>query len=261
MEKMYKFFSIKESEVRKVYYFMGRKFLSLRTFGEGNLRASMMANSVMKMHSTSFDKYKGVNAGKDVYLIATGPSLADFAPPSIGKSENDVYVGVNKAFMFDKVNLDFLFIQDFGTKDFIYNLLSDRYSNIVKFFGMVFRDGLQIPESLALKLKANRYYTSDICKPHRFAYDISTQPLGDFNSVVFSAMQFILWTNPEKIFLVGCDCSSGYFDDRKNAHSLNHLIKNWVELKKFAEKYYPETKIFSINPIGLKGVFEDVFYK
>ena len=83
--------------------------------------------------------------------------------------------------------------------------------------------------------------------------------LGDFNSVSFSAMQFILWTNPNKIYLVGCDCSSGYFDKTKSTTSMNKLIGNWIMLKKFAETYYPDTKIISVNPVGLKGVFTDLY--
>ena len=30
-------------------------------------------------------------------------------------------------------------------------------------------------------------------------------------------------------------------------------------MKKFAEVYYPETEIISVNPIGLKGLFRDVY--
>lgn len=258
MKIISKLFNVEENEIRRKYYFMGHKFLSLRNFNDRNLKSLMLTNSIMKMHSNSFDKYKGVNTGKDVYLIATGSTLADFIPP---RKNNAVFVGVNKAFMYDKIKLDFLFIQDFGTKGYIYNLLSEKYSKIVKFLGIILNDDLFIPESLALKLNANRYYTSTLFKSHRFEYDISTYPLGDFLSVVFPAMQFILWTNPDKIYLVGCDCSSGYFDDKKNSHSLTHLIKNWIELKTFAKKYYPETKIFSINPVGLKGIFSDIFYK
>ena len=30
-------------------------------------------------------------------------------------------------------------------------------------------------------------------------------------------------------------------------------------MKEFAETYYPDTEIISINPVGLKGVFKDEF--
>lgn len=40
---------------------------------------------------------------------------------------------------------------------------------------------------------------------------------------------------------------------------MNKLIGNWIMLKKFAETYYPDTKIISVNPVGLKGIFTDLY--
>lgn len=252
-----KLFKISEDGVHKTYNFMGIKFHK-RVFDKSDyrlaIRAAMLANSVAKIHSYSFDKYKNINEGKSVALIATGPTLSQYK-----QIPNVVNVGVSKSFLFDKLNLDYLFIQDFNSKDYICRLLEEKYSHIKKFIGILPQSNLIIPESLALKLKASRYFTDEICKPHQFAYDISSTMLGDFNSVSFSAMQFILWTNPDKIYLVGCDCSSGYFDKTKSTTSMNKLIGNWIMLKKFAETYYPDTKIISVNPVGLKGIFTDLY--
>lgn len=252
-----KLVEITEDGVHKTYNFMGIKFHK-RVFNKSAyrlaLRAAMFANSVAKIHSDAFAEYKNCNEGRAIALIATGPSLSHYTPiPDV------VNVGVNKAFLFDNIKLDCLFIQDFNAKDYIYRLLDEKYSHIKKFFGFLPQSNLIIPESLALKLKAKRYYTDEICKPHAFAFDISTTMLGDFNSVSFSAMQFILWTNPAKIYLVGCDCSSGYFDKTNSAQPMNYLAENWIKLKEFAQVYYPDTKIVSVNPVGLTGVFEDLF--
>lgn len=250
-------FNVIDDGVHRTYSFMGINFHK-RVFNKSDyrlaIRASMLANSVAKIHSESFAKYKNCNESKSVALIATGPSLTSYTP-----IKDVITIGVNKSFLFDKLNLDYLFIQDYNSKDYIYRLAEDKYSHIEKFIGLLPQSDLVIPESLALKLKAKRYYTDEIIKPHRFAFDISTNMLGDFNSVSFSAMQFILWTNPQKIYLVGCDCSSGYFDKTKSTSSMNVLIGNWILLKKFAETYYPDTQIISVNPVGLKGIFTDLY--
>ena len=43
------------------------------------------------------------------------------------------------------------------------------------------------------------------------------------------------------------------FEER---HHIKHM-DGWTKLKKFVQIYYPETKIISINPVGLKGVFDE----
>jgi hypothetical protein len=37
------------------------------------------------------------------------------------------------------------------------------------------------------------------------------------------------------------------------------IYEGWKDLKKFAQIYYPDTEIISINPVGLKGLFTDVY--
>lgn len=72
---------------------------------------------------------------------------------------------------------------------------------------------------------------------------------------------------PKKIYLVGCDCSlGGYFNNEKlnkkekqNYLNTVEIIENWKKLKFFANRYYPDTEIISINPVGLKGVFKDIY--
>ena len=120
-----------------------------------------------------------------------------------------------------------------------------------------------IPESHAIKAKALRYRTDWVDIPGfqpQFAYDISTQPLGCFGSIVFPALQFALWTHPKRIYLVGCDCTTnGYSYDKKDKNFLpvNTIIETYKKFKQFAQKYYPDVEIISINPVGLKGLFKD----
>ena len=139
----------------------------------------------------------------------------------------------------------------------------------IKFYGLTTEfDGQYhrvIPENHALSANALRYRTdwednteTFQCK---FAYDISTQPLGCFGSIVFPALQFALWTNPKRIYIVGCDCSNtGHFDKSKS-DNLSYLIHPWKIFKEFVQIYYPETEIISVNPVGLRGLFTDIDQK
>lgn len=111
-----------------------------------------------------------------------------------------------------------------------------------------------IPEYQIEKANAELYYTT---YPDRtFYHDLTCFPLADFGSVVFPAFHFALWTHPEKIFLVGCDCSSTYFDGT-TGNPFDYLVDGWEKAKQFANLYYPDVNIISINPRGLTGLFED----
>lgn len=97
--------------------------------------------------------------------------------------------------------------------------------------------------------------------PGFISYDISSHPLVDYQSVVFPALQFALWTNPKTIYLVGCDCTSGvgHFDSEKpNWLDLETVFAGYDDIKSFARKWYPDTRIVSVNPVGLKGKFEEM---
>jgi hypothetical protein len=180
-----------------------------------------------------------------------------------------IHIGVNKAFAFDKLALDYLFMQDYpAVKGYI-----ERANNYLpgmcrKFYGIIsdlsFEANTCIPNHEADKADALRYYTGHPITP--FYEDIASMPLPNFNSVVFSALSLAFYTNPRKIFLVGCDVtlSQGYFDNSKSLLSndtLFHISENirlgWRNAKAFAGRCYPETEVISINPVGLKGMFED----
>lgn len=219
---------------------------------------------VSKTHEKTFGKYKNKHYGQDIVLIATGPSLNKFHPLC-----NTINIGVNKAIFYDKIKFDYFFAIDYyATKSYINEL--EKYPNIKKFYGVAPKtpfgykrwenSKLIIPESLILKHQANKFFTYQKIPylPISFNTDIDKTWLVDGGSCIFSAMQFALFTNPKRIYLVGCDCSSGYFDGKAGANA-SHLVKSWKELKKFAEIYYPDTEIISVNPVGLKGMFKDLY--
>ncbi len=219
------------------------------------------ALSVYNLHQQVFPKYKNIHQGKEVVLVATGPSLNDYIP-----IEGAVHVGVNKAFEYNQVAFDFLFLQDYSgqTPTYIDEFVNNKSKG--KFIGILDSDFYAqsvIPENYSAFQNVNRYYIDSVNKKKNFTYDIASQPLGDAKSIAFAAMQFILWTQPRKIYLVGCDCShSGYYTNTEtNYLEVDIVLDGWKRLKKFIEIYYPEIEIVSVNPVGLKGLFNDIITK
>ena len=231
-----------------------------------NLSNLWHVQRVKKLHSETFKKFKNINSEKDIVIVCTGPSLNNFIP-----IKDAIYIGVNKAFAFDKINLDYLFMQDYvGSKKYIEDSFPYKNKNLIRFYGIepVYKiPYFTIPESVSLRHNALRYYChssfSDTPElPDIFAYDLCSEELYAKGSTVFPAIQFALYTNPKRIFLVGCDCSaSGHFDTKDNTSDLSNLISHWKKLKQFIQEYYPETEIISVNPVGLKGLFIDYFQK
>ncbi len=178
---------------------------------------------------------------------------------------------MNRSFELNKAKLDYIFIQDYSgkTPEYITKINEYERESCVKFYGLttehIDEPNRVIPESEAISAKALRYRTDWSSLPYmtpKFAYDISTMPLGCFGSVTFPALQFALWTHPKRIYLVGCDCTTaGYAYDSKFKNFLipESIIQAYREFKKFAGRYYPDIEIVSINPVGLKGLFTDMY--
>jgi hypothetical protein len=222
----------------------------------------------MIMHQRTFVPFKGRAAGRDVVVVAGGPTAAKFKP-----IPNAIYIGVNRAYKLDKVKLDYLFWQDFEAvrgRDTLDELRDYGKDRCVKFIGLAGEDcwdrEFLFPESYVQEIGALRYRTV-WGTLDRFAFDLAVQPLADCGSVVFSALQFAMWMNPRRLYLVGCDCShGGYFykggnvsPSGANTLELDRVMQGYAWFKQFAKRYYPETEIVSMNPVGLKGLFKDEF--
>lgn len=239
-------------------------------FLEDISRVQQFNLSTYAMHQNAFPQFKNKHNGQDVVVVACGPTAKDYQPV-----KDAIHIGVNRATHLPQVSLDYLFVMDANDKRKT-NQMSDyndyRPDKCIKFYGISgdFIDNkLFVPsESDTIKANAIRFRTDNliglrITNNGRFLYDISTQPLTDCGSVVFSALQFALWTNPRRLFLVGCDCTAtGHFNSSGDKTGLPPTIRNsYSKLKDFAEAYYPNTEIISVNPVGLKGMFKDWYQK
>ena len=167
------------------------------------------------LHPNTFLPFKRIHREKSIVLIGSGPSLKDYKP-----TNESIYIGVNRTFLNTNLNLDYLFIQDYlkGVGDM------ERANNYnpktcIKFYGI-------LPEQRYNDVKKNlrRIYNTDIMKANAKPYILEdsfrrnianlleVEPIGDWGGCIFSALQFALYTTPNKIYLVGCDCSNlGHF--------------------------------------------------
>jgi len=118
--------------------------------------------------------------------------------------------------------------------------------------------GLLFSKDDVARMQANPIELTSSSGPKNFRKDITSGPMYN-HSIVFPAIQFLLYTGVEKLYLVGHDQGGkhAYFytggDDWKDDQ-----VWNWREFKQFKEEEYPHVKIISVEPRGLKGFFEDM---
>lgn len=232
--------------------------------------------ATVALHQKTFPQFKNSLVGKKLVVCGAGPTLQKYQP-----IEGAVHIALNRSFLFDKVDFDFIFVQDWmGIKTVQEDLKNYRPKECIKLFGssqlVIDRE---IPESFAIECSALRFNTDAFIYQNgyksRFVKDIDYMCLGAMPVVGLSVLQFALYMNPAELYIVGNDMSGSHFVDVNkgdarmkkeeqillNAWEKEHdmLIAKWQEFKKFASIYYPNTKIISVNPVGLKGIFEDIY--
>ncbi|MBD5509236.1 MAG: hypothetical protein HDR05_14690 [Lachnospiraceae bacterium] len=228
----------------------------------------------MVQHQKVFPKYKGINKGKTVVITGTGPTFDYY-----NQISDAIHMGLNTAILKESIKYDYYFVCDYckenDRQQEVFNQIL-RDDDLVKFFGIHYRnDECLIPDYIREQKGAETFYAdsydyglygSRIKAARKFIcpLDISTSPFRSYGTTLFIVFQFALWTHPDKIYIVGADCSRGYSKeaaaaDVDNDHSW--MKWGWKQLAKFAKMNYPDIEIVSINPVGLKGVFKDVYTK
>jgi hypothetical protein len=234
---------------------------------------------IASVNTVAFEKYKNIHSGKELVIVATGSTLNDYDP-----IEGAVHIGMNTVYKYRKLALDYYFAQDFNRetigKYYGENHLERYIQDIVelqckKFIGRYLQDCphkfIQLSESALQRMNASVYYV-DTSPSREIHTNICFHPLMDYFSIVFPVVHFALFTNPRRIYLVGCDLSDGgqykHFDGENfqvtewlAAHIEIQKKQAWPKIKAFAAQYYPDTEIVSVNPVGLKGFFRDVYTK
>ena len=261
---------------KKKYYILGlplyrkrKKAIDVNLFQTSLITKFQRSINAALTNRDTFAEFKNCNTGRDVVLMGAGPSVKCFS-----KIDDAVYIGCNRAVLLKSVSFDYIFaIDKIGLEATGKALLNYPNERCVKFIGDI-NCGIdyQIPEDFRIKCGARPYKTTGGIVSARFTMDIDKEPLGSFHSVALQAIQFALFTNPRRIYLVGMDCSSNgkhfagkeHFVSKRGENILElqkAQINEWKLLKKFANLYYPDIQILSVNPVGLKGIFQEVYTK
>lgn len=212
------------------------------------------ANKLSAEINKNLIKYKNLYEGQDVYIIGGGATEKIFTPV-----KNGIYIGVNRAFKDTRISFDYLFAQDQfyeGMDEF----LAYRANDCKKFLAIIpYKTTIQINENELIPYEGERYVLS-YDKMIDIPNDITKQPFSDLRGTGFSAVQFALYTNPRHIYLVGFDCTTGdVFAKANRKHNFSYQVESWKIVKRYAERIGKDDCIISVNPVGLKSLFQDVY--
>ena len=247
---------IKETSSSKKCYFLGVCFYKKKKNDNIYAYLQKMQNDIIVctaskvqraltvafLHQKTFGDMKNKHQDQSMVLFGAGPTVNYFEP-----IKDAVYVGLNRACLYNKIHFNYLFAIDKAGLDTGNVQYYEQFMNYdaLKFVGdQNFGINFQIPESVTNKYSnVRRYKTTMGYLPNRFALDIETQALGNYASVALQAIQFILYTNPKRVYLVGIDCtiSSGqhfigesYDNSKRNENAVivdNINIEAWRSLK------------------------------
>lgn len=223
-------------------------------------------NEVCRVNTKAFAEYRNAFRGKEVVIVGNGPTLNYYKP-----IPDAIHIGLNWAWRKKDIKFDYAFAQDAYyfkkiAEDNDTSTLTKRIASKL-FIGKrvavtadLWRD---CAENSLFMDNAVQYYLNWINNNQTIYQDICTHPLMNFGSVVTPAVHFAIFTHPEKLYLAGCDVSPiGHFYDKKDTKlSINLVVMKlgYARMKMFARLYYPDTEIISINPVGLRGLFKDVY--
>ena len=199
------------------------------------------------------EKYKGIYRGKNVYIVGGGPSVASFVHE---KGENDIFIGINRTFKDERIEFDILFAQDQLPEGFD-EFLSYRGSACKKFLAIIPSNVEYRIREYMIQGEYERYVLASR-KLKTVPVDISIEPFADLMGTVFSALQFAVYTNPDNIYLVGIDCSQGNVFNGNN-DNYRYQFEGWEIMKDALIYMGSYDNVTSINPVGLKGFFNDLY--
>ncbi len=229
------------------------------------LKLNCYANAIFALHQKVFSKYRHCHVGEDVVIVACGPS-ARHAPVIHGAK----YLAVNRALFDQRYKFDYFFTMDMhSSKDCVELAATCGSKNFVGNYMQLWLEGTSlerwtnvIPDVLMERMNPERFYMGYAVDPF---YDISILPLFDRGTIAHPALNFALWTNPRRIYLIGSDCSNaGYAEVGRKQPTISEkhhkdIIIGYHQLKKLRDYFCPNVEIISINPVELKGLFKDIY--
>ena len=206
-------------------------------------------DSEKSKYNTSLEVYKNLHDGKEAVVLCTGQSLNNYKPIT-----GDIVVGVNRIYNYPELlkSLDYYFFGSGYETDSAHKININSIDERIQKFASAYRDGAStgygnITPEHATAINAIPFE----CGLINFTNNISEYKILG-HSIIFPAMQFLLYTGVKKIYVVGCDIV-GFYDSGNE----NHLKEWWDKFKAWVTEAYPKIEIVVVNPVGLKGMFID----
>ena len=236
----------------------------LNAFHRETVNKIQTAALVASQHSKVFPQFKNKHKGEVGVLVATAPTMLYYEP-----IPNAIHFGVNTSYQNEKINLDYWLAMDFGPiKPYLEEI---REKDFIKFFGQVYWAyphpyynlwKVHIPNSYIESCENAYKYYVEHGNYNQININIEQSLLPDLRSCVFQAAYIMLYMGVKKMYIVGCDASAtGHFngDEQMKNTLVRDLPISWAKFKEYAEAFYPDVEIVSVNPVGLRGLFKDVY--
>lgn len=210
--------------------------------------------TVCKTHFESFNKLREAIKGKNVVLFGGGNSVSIF-----NHIDNAIYIGLN-AMVFSPMHLDYVCFQD--NHRGIIARAQERQDDIQIICGenvFCHFNKINIEDAFTKVLKFFTAYISTVTFP-KWSVDILEKPVDFFSSTAFALLQIILWCEPRNIYLAGFDCNgAGGYLVHSAMRNYAQILPVWRAFKRFASANYPAVGISVVNPLGLKGLFSEIY--
>ena len=217
---------------------------------------------IKSKYNQPLEKFKNLHNGGTAILFTTGPSLSKYV--SLPNSEKYIKIGVNQIYNYPDIlsNLNYYY---YGSHYYLdeehrknIDIICTKNKNITT-LASAYEDGRShkdINRGNINPERANELNSLPFENTlHTFTNDVAEYcTLG--HSIVFPPLQHILYMGIKKLYLVGCD---GGFTQGKSSYD-EHLLYWWKKFVEFKNTYYPDVEIISVNPVSLKGWFDQDIY-
>ena len=226
----------------------------------------------------SFEDLKDLHLGSEGVLVGSGPSLSSsvnkvkelqadgalvygnnyamFGEEKIGLSIDYHVIADKMMFHYDPIFKNYLTYNPKKQKLLALNN-EQFYSSIPKMYKIS-------------KLEFEKIFVKVPCNKTTIKFEINGEENPGWSPMnltsLESTIQIMLYSGIKKIYLAGVDCSPngnmfytyGTKGSKDPRNSYLHMKKVWIGMKPYLEKLWPDVEVFSINPVGLKGLFKDI---
>ena len=243
-------------------------FREINSYSElSNVISNDVANIIKSRHKFYFHHYNFILdfmnriKGKEVVIVGSGPSAVDYKP-----FDNVVHIAVNKSIERSDIDYDFWFFADYTVMTKHYNYTASTINSIIENQ----RVELVISKKpVDIESSVPNEFLNEIKQFHLVWHD--SQNIWDFKTPLFNPvyahcsighvpLSWCLFFEAKCIYLVGFDQSGKQHFDGRQRYSNKKIDDLAIRgFKMIGSKFNRCSKIISINPVGLSGIFEDKF--